>query len=66
MKTLEYILIGILFILAVNIAVEYTTYKQMKYTDNKIELMQQSQYQKNPYLDKLSVKLDSVNKSLNQ
>lgn len=66
MKTLEYILIGILFILAVNIAVEYTTYKQIKYTNNKIELMQQSQYQKNPYLDKLSVKLDSVNKSLNQ
>ena len=30
MKTLEYILIGILFILAVNIAVEYTSYKWIK------------------------------------
>ena len=65
MKTLEYILIGILFILAVNIAVEYTTYKWIKYFDSKIELMQQSQYQKNPYLDSLKVKLDSINKSLN-
>lgn len=65
MKNLEYILIGILFILAVNIAVEYTSYKWIKYFDSKIELMQQSQYQKNPYLDGLSVKLDSINKSLN-
>lgn len=60
MKTLEYILIGILFIFAVNIAVEYTTYKQIKYTDNKIELMQQSQYQKNPYLDSLTKKMNKV------
>ena len=65
MKNLEYILIAILFILAVNITVEYTTYQCLKYFDSKIELMQQSQYQKNPYLDKLSVKLDSINKSLN-
>lgn len=65
MKTLEYILIGILFILAVNIAVEYTNYQWVKYFDSKIELMQQSQYQKNPYLDSLKVKLDSINKSLN-
>lgn len=65
MKNLEYILIGILFILAVNIAVEYTSYKWIEYFDSKIELMQQSQYQKNPYLDSLKVKLDSINKSLN-
>lgn len=62
MKTLEYILIGILFILAVNIAVEYTTYKQIKYTNNKIELMQQSQYQKNPYLDSLTIELNKSDK----
>lgn len=62
MKTLEYILIGILFILAVNIAVEYTTYKQMKYTDNKIELMQQSQYQNNAYLDSLTIELNKSDK----
>ena len=65
MKTLEYILIGILFILAVNITVVYTSYKWIEYFDSKIELMQQSQYQKNPYLDSLKVKLDSINKSLN-
>lgn len=63
MKNLEYILIGILFILAVNIAVEYTNYLWVKYYKSKIELMQQSQYQKNPYLDSLKVKLDSINKS---
>lgn len=63
MKTLEYILIGILFILAVNIAVEYTTYKQIKYIDNKTELMQQSQYQKNPYLDSLTIYLNKSNKN---
>lgn len=66
MKNLEYILIGILFILAVNIAVSYTNYQWVKYTGSMIELMQQSQYYKNPYLDGLSVKLDSINKSLNQ
>ena len=65
MKILEYILIGILFILAVNITVVYTSYKWIEYFDSKIELMQQSQYQKNPYLDSLKVKLDSINKSLN-
>lgn len=63
MKNLEYILIGILFILAVNIAVEYTNYLWAKYYKSKIELIQQSQYQKNPYLDSLKVKLDSINKS---
>lgn len=63
MKTLEYILIGILFILAVNIAVEYTTYKWIKYIDNKIELMQQSQYQKNPYLDSLTIELNKSDKN---
>ena len=65
MKNLEYILIGILFILAVNISVVYTSYKWIEYFDSRIELMQQSQYQKNPYLDGLKVKLDSINKSLN-
>lgn len=65
MKNLEYILIGILFILAVNIAVEYTNYQWVKFYYSRIELMQQSQYQKNPYLDGLKVKLDSINKSLN-
>ena len=65
MKTLEYILIGILFILAVKITVVYTSYKWIEYYESKIELMQQSQYQKNPYLDSLKVKLDSINKSLN-
>lgn len=39
MKNLEYILIAILFILAVNIAVEYNTYQCLKYFDSKIELM---------------------------
>lgn len=64
MKNLEYILIGILFILVVNIAVSYNNYQWVKYFDSKIELMQQSQYQKNPYLDGLTKemnKVDSVN-----
>lgn len=65
MKNLEYILIGILFILAVDITFEYTSYKWIEYFNSKIELMQQSQYQKNSYLDSLKVKLDSINKSLN-
>lgn len=60
MNTLEYILIGLLFILEVNIAVSYTTYQLVKYTDSKIELMQQSQYQKNPYLDSLTKKMNKV------
>lgn len=60
MKTLEYILIGILFILAVNIAVSYNNYQWVKYTGSKIELMQQSQYQKNPYLDSLTKKMNKV------
>ena len=63
MKNLEYILIGILFILAVNITVEYTTYKWIKYFDSKIELMQQSQYQKNPYLDSLTIELNKSDKN---
>lgn len=58
MKTLEYILIGILFILAVNIAVSYNNYQWIKYTDSRIEL--QSQYQKNPYLDSLTKKMNKV------
>ena len=63
MKNLEYILIGILFILAVNIAVEYTNYQWVKYFDSKIELMQQSQYQKNPYLDSLTIELNKSDKN---
>ena len=39
MKNLEYILIWILFILAVNIAVSYTNYLWEAYTDSRIELM---------------------------
>lgn len=64
MKNLEYILIAILFILTVNIAVEYNTYQCLKYFDSKIELMQQSQYQKNPYLDSLTKELNKVHKPL--
>lgn len=63
MKTLEYILIGILFILAVKITVVYTSYKWIEYFDSKIELMQQSQYQKNPYLDSLTIELNKSDKN---
>ena len=63
MKNLEYILIGILFILAVKIAVEYTNYLWVKYFYSKIELMQQSQYQKNPYLDSLTIYLNKSDKN---
>lgn len=63
MKNLEYILIWILFILAVNIAVEYTNYLWVKFYESKIELMQQSQYQKNPYLDSLTIYLNKSDKN---
>ena len=63
MKTLEYILIGILFILAVKITVVYTSCKWIEYFDSKIELMQQSQYQKNPYLDSLTIELNKSDKN---
>lgn len=60
MKTLECILITILFVLTLKITVDYTTYQCIKYFDYKIELIQNSQYLQGRYLDYLAKKLNRV------